>query len=54
MVNDTPDLNPSLVSSDLEKLTMFNKGEEKASLIKNKIFVEIVYNSFITLHKHKQ
>ncbi len=34
MVNDTPDLNPSLVSSDLEKLTMFNKGEEKASLIK--------------------
>ncbi len=33
---------------------MFNKGEEKRVLLKNKIFVEIVYNSFITLHKHKQ
>ncbi len=30
MVNDTPDLNPSLVSSDLEKLTMFNKERRKS------------------------
>ncbi len=34
MVNDTPDLNPSLVSSDLEKLTMFTKEKKKRVLLK--------------------